>query len=162
MCELNCWATLFTATTWSLRIRHGRPTSRPRSPSSGTDPSLLTIPTTFTSSFTDAEKWQTIAVSALSWLINIYADGVRQPTSTSKTQKKRVNILYFLLSNILFVCLFVFFKPKNRCEVREQCDRSGIGGSVSVATGAPWLDRDQICRNPEVSFIFKIQSQLKM
>ena len=61
-----------------------------------------------------------------------------------------------------FVCLFLFFKPKNRCEVREQCDRSGIGGSVSVATGAPWLDRDQICRNPEVSFIFKIQSQLKM
>jgi hypothetical protein len=36
--------------------------------------------------------------------------------------------------------------------VREQCDRSGIGGSVSVATGAPWLDRDQICPNPEVGF----------
>lgn len=43
----------------------------------------------------------------------------------------------------------------NRCEVREQCDKSSIGGSVLAVNGGSWLDRDQICPNPEVSHILK-------
>lgn len=58
--------------------------------------------------------------------------------------------LFYFYFFYLFFCIVYYY----RCEVREQCDRSGIGGSVSVATGAPWLDRDQICPNPEVCFCF--------
>ena len=38
-----------------------------------------------------------------------------------------------------------------RCEVKEQCDRSGMTGSIAASTGGAWLERDQVCPNPEVS-----------
>jgi len=41
-------------------------------------------------------------------------------------------------------------QTSDKCEVREQCDRSGMSGSVTATTGAAWLDRSQICPNPEV------------
>jgi len=42
-------------------------------------------------------------------------------------------------------------QTSDKCEVREQCDRSGMGGSIIPAnSGAAWLDRSQICPNPEV------------